>query len=166
MNYSRCGNANAAFAALLRAALLALAAGLAASCGGGHSMPSEPETRTDSLSVLSVSPPVGTAFAAGRPFEVHVTLRYHLAGGPGGSILFDELRADGSPLIQGPDGILLPIFNVPFPLIQADGTFPFDDKGQVPAGNVGPAVLLRFRMFPRGGGASTATVTLRYAIAN
>lgn len=169
MNYSRCRNASAASAVLRaarRAALLALAAGLAASCGGGHSMPSEPETRTDNLSVLSVSPPVGTAFAAGKPFEVHVTLQYHLAGGAGGSIQFDELRADGTPLIQGPQGILLPIIDTPFPLPQADGTFPFDDSGLVPAGNVGPAVVLRFRMFPKGGGASTASVALRYAIAN
>jgi len=141
--------------------LLVLAGALAAACGGRS--PSEPGTKGDTLSVLSVTPPQGTAFAAGSPFHVQVVLQYHLADGPVANLRFDELRADGSPLIQLP--VQFPIFDFPFPLIRADGTLPFDDKGQLPKENVGPEVLLRFRLYPKGSAVSTTSVTLHYAIA-
>ncbi len=149
-------------ASALRLGLMVVAGALAASCGGGHS-PSEPATKADTLSVLSVTPPEGTAFAAGSPFHVQTVLQYHLADGPVGDIRFAELRADGSPLLQPP--IPIPIFDFPFPLIRADGTFPFDDKGLLPQQNVGPEVLLRFRLYPKGSAVSTTSVTLHYTIA-
>ena len=154
----RRGSAGAASA--LRLGLLVLAGALAAACGGGRS-PSEPAPKGDTLSVLSVTPPEGTAFAAGNPLHVQVVLQYHLADGPIANILFAELRADGSPLIQPP----IPIIDFPFPLYQADGTFRFEDTRQLPKENVGPEVLLRFLLYPKGGGASTASVTLHYTIA-
>lgn len=147
-------------ASALRLGPLVLAGALAAACGG-HS-PSEPATQGDSLSVLSVTPPEGTAFAAGSPFHVQVVLQYHLADGPVGDIRFAELRADGSPLIQPAIPIIV---DFPFPLLQADGTFPFDDKGLLPNQNVGPEVLLRFRLYPKGSAVSTTSVTLHYTIA-
>jgi hypothetical protein len=148
-------------AAALRLGLLVLAGALAAACGG-HS-PSEPAPKGDTLSVLSVTPPQGTAFAAGSSFHVHAVLQYHLADGPVADIRFDQLRADGSPLFQSP--IQIPIFDFPFPLIRPDGTFPFDDQGLLPNQNVGPEVLLRFRLYPKGSAVSTTSVTLHYAIA-
>ena len=144
-----------------RLGLLLVAGALAAACGG-HS-PSEPATKGDTLSILSVTPPEGTAFAAGSPYHVEVVLQYHLADGPVANIRFDELRADGSPLLQPP--IQIPGFDFPFPLIRADGTFPFVDSGQLPKQNVGPELLLRFRLYPRGSAVSTTSVTLHYAIA-
>jgi hypothetical protein len=148
-------------ASALRLGLLVLAGALAAACGG-HS-PSEPGTKGDTLSVLSVTPPEGTAFATGSPFHVQVVLQYHLANGPVANMRFDQLRADGSPLLQPP--IPFPIIDFPFPLYQADSTFPFDDKGLLPKQNVGPEVLLRFRLYPKGSAVSTTSVTLHYAIA-
>ena len=156
MIHSRRGSTSAASA--LSLGLLALAGALAAACGG-HS-PSEPGTKGDTLSVLSVTPPEGTAFAAGGPVHVQVVLQYHLADGPVAAIRFDQLRADGSPLFQQ-----APIIDFPFPLYQADGTFPFVDTSQVPKQNVGPEVLLRFRLYPKGSAVSTTSVTLHYAIA-
>jgi hypothetical protein len=148
-------------AAALRLGLLLLAGALAAACGG-HS-PSEPATKGDTLSVLSVTPPEGTTFAAGSPYHVKVVLQYHLADGPVADIRFAELRADGSPLFQPP--IQIPFFDFPFPLIRAEGTFPFDDQGLLPKQNVGPELLLRFRLYPKGSAVSTTSVTLHYAIA-
>jgi hypothetical protein len=149
---------NPCAASALRMGLLVLAVGLAPACGG-HS-PSEPAPKGDSLSVLSLSPPQGTTFAPGSTFHVQVVLQYHLAAGPVGDMLFDELRADGSPLEP-----LLPILDFPFPLTQADGTFPFTANGMVP-GDIGPEILLRFRLYPKGGAISTASVTLHYSISN
>lgn len=137
--------------------LLVLTVGLAPACGG-HS-PSEPAPQGDSLSVLSLSPPQGTTFVPGGPFNVQVLLQYHLAAGPVGELLFDELRADGSPLEP-----LLPILDFPFPLTQTDGTVPFTANGTVPQGDIGPEILLRFRLFPKGSAVSTTSVTLHYAI--
>ncbi|HXO41639.1 MAG TPA: hypothetical protein VN999_09335 [Thermoanaerobaculia bacterium] len=147
-------------ASALRLGLLMLAGALAAACGG-HS-PSEPAPKGDTLSVLSVTPPEGTAFAAGSPYHVQVVLQYHLADGPVADIRFAELRADGSPLLQPPIPIIV---DFPFPLIRADGTFPFSDQGQLPKQNVGPEVLLRFSLYPKGSAVSTTSVTLHYAIA-
>jgi hypothetical protein len=151
--------------ALAPALVLALAAGLALACGGGHSSPSEPAPpapKGDSLAVVSVSPAEGTPFPAGSPFHVHVLLQYHLADGPQGSMRFAELRADGSPLHQSP--IPIPIFDFPFPLIFMDHTLSFDAQDTVPLEDVGPEVLLRFRLYPKSGGDSTASVTLHYPI--
>jgi hypothetical protein len=145
-------------ASALRLGLLVLAGALAAACGG-HS-PSEPGTKRDTLSILSVTPPEGTAFAAGGPVHVQVVLQYHLADGPVADIRFDQLRADGSPLFPQ-----APIIDFPFPLYQADGTFPFFDTAALPKQDVGPEVLLRFRLYPKGSAASTTSVTLHYAIA-
>lgn len=151
-------------------ALLALASAMAltAACGGGHSSPVEP--KGDTLAVLSVSPPEGTAFAPGSSFHVHLVLQYHLAEGPVGNMHFYELRADGSPLYQlsnpfGPP-IQLPSFDFPFPLYQTDGAFPFDFQGALPQGDIGPEVLLRFVLYPKGGSTSTAAVVLHYSIAS
>jgi hypothetical protein len=150
-------------------ALLALGSALvlAAACGGGHSSPVEP--KGDTLTVMSVSPPEGTAFAPGDSFHIHVVLQYHLADGPVGNMHFDELRADGSPLYQlstpfGPP-IQLPNFDFPFPLIHTDSTFPFDVQGPVPQGDIGPEMLFRFRLYPKGGSTLTAEVVLHYSIA-
>jgi len=138
--------------------LLTLIVGLLPACGGGHSSPAEP--KGDILAVLSVSPPEMTVFSAGNPFHVHVVLQYHLADGPVADLRFDTLRADGSPFYPGP----LPIVDFPFPLIRTDGTFPFDDQGIVPLQDVGPEVLLRFRLYSKGSVAPTATVVLHYSI--
>jgi hypothetical protein len=153
------------FTHLVALLALGLALVLAAACGSGHSSPVEP--KGDTLTVLSVSPPEGTAFAPGSPFHVHVVLQYHLADGPVANMHFDELRADGSPLYQvstpvGP--IQLPNFDFPIPLIHTDGTFPFDIQGVLPQGDIGPEVLLRFILHPKGGSAATAEVTLHYPI--
>jgi hypothetical protein len=153
---------SAGAASAFRWGLLMLAVGLAAACGGGHSLPSEPAPKGDTLSVLSVSPPEGTAFAAGTAFHVQVVLQYHLADGPVGDLRFDQLRADGSPLYQSP--VQLPILDFPFPLIKADGTLRFDDNGVLPKEDIGPEVLLRFRLYPKGSAVPTASLILHYSI--
>jgi hypothetical protein len=136
---------------------LTLCAMLAA-CGG-HSSPAEPAA--DSLIIQSLSPPEGTGLSKAAPFLIHAVLQYHLADGPEGDIRVDLLRADGSPLYQ--PKIPIPVIDFPFPLFQKDGTFKFDDSGQIPA-DAGVAMLMRFRLYPKGGGPSTVEVIARYAV--